>query len=91
MVTVLYVLGLDLTGSCPRFYDETVSPMPSESLVKTCLKILPFFTFYEKKNVSDLNIFNYQMILQFITILFHILQPRNLEGEIYYDKIVYTR
>ncbi|EBR6076804.1 3-deoxy-D-manno-oct-2-ulosonate III transferase WaaZ, partial [Salmonella enterica] len=48
--------GLDLTGSCPRFYDESTSPMPSE-LSKDLFKILPFFTFM-RKNVSDLNIFN---------------------------------
>lgn len=40
--------GLDLTGSCPRFYDESFSPIPSE-LSKDLFKILPFFPFYGKK------------------------------------------
>lgn len=78
--------GLDLTGSCPRFYDESTSPMPSE-LSKDLFKILPFFTFM-RKNVSDLNIFN----LSDDTVIHYDIIPyitaSELEDEIYYDKIV---
>ncbi|MCK2395135.1 3-deoxy-D-manno-oct-2-ulosonate III transferase WaaZ [Escherichia coli] len=48
--------GLDLTGSCSRFYDENNNPMPSE-LSKDLFKILPFFRFM-RDNVEDINIYN---------------------------------
>ncbi|AUO66849.1 3-deoxy-D-manno-oct-2-ulosonate III transferase WaaZ [Citrobacter freundii complex sp. CFNIH2] len=48
--------GLDITGSCARFYDESRHPMPSE-LSKDLVKILPFFQFM-CENVDDFNIYN---------------------------------
>lgn len=48
--------GLDLTGSCTRFYDEKNNPMPSE-LSKDLGKILPFFAF-AREVVKDMNVFN---------------------------------
>lgn len=48
--------GLDLTGSCQRFYDESKNPMPSE-LSRDLGKILPFFKFMSEK-VQDVNVFN---------------------------------
>lgn len=48
--------GLDITGSCARFYDESRNPMPSE-LSKDLVKILPFFQFM-CENVDDFNIYN---------------------------------
>lgn len=48
--------GLDLTGSCSRFYDENKNPMPSE-LSRDFYKILPFFRFM-RDNVKDINIYN---------------------------------
>lgn len=48
--------GLDLTGSCQRFYDESDNPMPSE-LRKDLPKILPFFR-YMARMVPDINIYN---------------------------------
>lgn len=48
--------GLDLTGSCQRFYDESNNPMPSE-LSKDFHKILPFFKFMSL-NVPDMHIYN---------------------------------
>ncbi|HFI7720303.1 3-deoxy-D-manno-oct-2-ulosonate III transferase WaaZ [Escherichia coli] len=48
--------GLDLTGSCSRFYDENKNPMPSE-LSRDLFKILPFFRFMHD-NVKDINIYN---------------------------------
>ncbi|NUU67649.1 3-deoxy-D-manno-oct-2-ulosonate III transferase WaaZ [Enterobacteriaceae bacterium BIT-l23] len=48
--------GLDLTGDCRRFYDESNNPMPSE-LSKDLFKILPFFRFM-RENVKDIAIFN---------------------------------
>lgn len=48
--------GLDITGSCARFYDESNNPMPSE-LSKDLVKILPFFQFM-RDNVNDFNIYN---------------------------------
>ncbi|HBB9877947.1 TPA: 3-deoxy-D-manno-oct-2-ulosonate III transferase WaaZ, partial [Escherichia coli] len=48
--------GLDLTGSCTRFYDESNNPMPSE-LSRDLFKILPFFRFM-RDNVEDINIYN---------------------------------
>lgn len=48
--------GLDLTGTCQRFYDESNNPMPSE-LSKDLHKILPFFKFMSEK-VPDMHIYN---------------------------------
>lgn len=48
--------GLDITGSCARFYDESNNPMPSE-LSKDLVKILPFFK-YMRENIEDFNIYN---------------------------------
>ncbi|EHB7666223.1 3-deoxy-D-manno-oct-2-ulosonate III transferase WaaZ [Escherichia coli] len=48
--------GLDLTGSCSRFYSEDKNPMPSE-LSRDLVKILPFFCFM-RENVKDINIYN---------------------------------
>ncbi len=48
--------GLDLTGTCQRFYDESNNPMPSE-LSKDLHKILPFFKFMSR-NVPDMRIYN---------------------------------
>ncbi|MTH45529.1 3-deoxy-D-manno-oct-2-ulosonate III transferase WaaZ [Intestinirhabdus alba] len=48
--------GLDITGSCSRFYDESNNPMPSE-LSKDLVKILPFFKFMRDR-VEDLRIYN---------------------------------
>lgn len=48
--------GLDLTGSCSRFYDEHNNPMPSE-LSRDLNKILPFFRFMHD-HIDDLNIYN---------------------------------
>ena len=48
--------GLDLTGSCSRFYDEDKNPMPSE-LTRDLFKILPFFRFM-RENIEDINIYN---------------------------------
>jgi len=48
--------GLDLTGACTRFYDESNNPMPSE-LSKDLGKILPFFAFAQEV-VGDLNVYN---------------------------------
>ncbi|MDT7093507.1 3-deoxy-D-manno-oct-2-ulosonate III transferase WaaZ [Citrobacter amalonaticus] len=48
--------GLDITGSCARFYDESRNPMPSE-LSKDLIKILPFFQFM-CESVDDFNIYN---------------------------------
>jgi len=48
--------GLDLTGACQRFYDESNNPMPSE-LSKDLHKILPFFRFMSEK-VADMHIYN---------------------------------
>lgn len=48
--------GLDITGSCARFYDESNNPMPSE-LSKDLVKILPFFQFM-RENVDDFKIYN---------------------------------
>lgn len=48
--------GLDITGSCARFYDESLNPMPSE-LSKDLIKILPFFQFM-CESVDDFNIYN---------------------------------
>lgn len=48
--------GLDITGSCARFYDESNNPMPSE-LSKDLVKILPFFQFM-RDQVSDFKIYN---------------------------------
>ncbi|EAR4340467.1 3-deoxy-D-manno-oct-2-ulosonate III transferase WaaZ, partial [Salmonella enterica] len=78
--------GLDLTGSCPRFYDESSSPMPSE-LSKDLFKILPFFTFM-RKNVSDLNIFNLSDDTAIHYDIIPYINASQLEDEIYYDKIV---
>ncbi|EBB2471840.1 3-deoxy-D-manno-oct-2-ulosonate III transferase WaaZ [Salmonella enterica] len=78
--------GLDLTGSCPRFYGESSSPMPSE-LSKDLFKILPFFTFM-RKNVSDLNIFNLSDDTAIHYDIIPYINASQLEDEIYYDKIV---
>ncbi|EHG2953225.1 3-deoxy-D-manno-oct-2-ulosonate III transferase WaaZ [Salmonella enterica subsp. diarizonae serovar 53:r:z35] len=78
--------GLDLTGSCPRFYDEASSPMPSE-LSKDLFKILPFFTFM-RKNVSDLNIFNLSDDTAIHYDIIPYIKASELEDEIYYDKII---
>lgn len=48
--------GLDITGNCARFYDESRNPMPSE-LSKDLIKILPFFQFM-CESVDDFNIYN---------------------------------
>lgn len=48
--------GLDITGSCARFYDESNNPMPSE-LSKDLVKILPFFKFM-RAQVPDFQIYN---------------------------------
>lgn len=48
--------GLDITGSCARFYDESINPMPSE-LSKDLVKILPFFKFM-RAQVPDFQIYN---------------------------------
>lgn len=48
--------GLDMTGSCSRFYDEGDKPLPSE-LNRDLPKILPFFS-YMKQQVPDIKIFN---------------------------------
>ncbi|CAM6482731.1 3-deoxy-D-manno-oct-2-ulosonate III transferase WaaZ [Citrobacter sedlakii] len=48
--------GLDITGSCARFYDESNNPMPSE-LSKDLVKILPFFRFM-RAQVPDFQIYN---------------------------------
>ncbi|WP_336220088.1 3-deoxy-D-manno-oct-2-ulosonate III transferase WaaZ [Citrobacter amalonaticus] len=48
--------GLDITGSCARFYDESNNPMPSE-LSKDLIKIVPFFKFM-RENVDDFRIYN---------------------------------
>jgi len=48
--------GLDITGSCARFYDENNNPMPSE-LSRDLIKIVPFLRFM-RDNVRDLNIYN---------------------------------
>ncbi|ELW2103051.1 3-deoxy-D-manno-oct-2-ulosonate III transferase WaaZ, partial [Escherichia coli] len=48
--------GLDLTGSCSRFYDEDKNPMPSE-LTRDLFKFLPFFRFM-RENIEDINIYN---------------------------------
>jgi len=48
--------GLDITGSCARFYDENNKPMPSE-LSKDLVKILPFLRFM-RDHVKDINIYN---------------------------------
>ncbi|EPF6158471.1 3-deoxy-D-manno-oct-2-ulosonate III transferase WaaZ [Citrobacter sedlakii] len=48
--------GLDIIGSCARFYDESNNPMPSE-LSKDLVKILPFFKFM-RAQVPDFQIYN---------------------------------
>ncbi|MNC18207.1 lipopolysaccharide core biosynthesis protein [compost metagenome] len=48
--------GLDITGSCARFYSENNNPMPSE-LSKDLIKIVPFLQFMRDR-VEDLNIYN---------------------------------
>lgn len=48
--------GLDLTGSCSRFYDENNNPLPSE-LSRDLNKIIPFFKFMHD-HIDDLNIYN---------------------------------
>lgn len=48
--------GLDLTGNCQRFYEESKNPLPSE-LSKDLFKIIPFFKFM-RRNVKDINIYN---------------------------------
>lgn len=48
--------GLDITGSCARFYNENNNPMPSE-LSRDLVKIIPFLRFM-RDQVDDLNVFN---------------------------------
>nr|WP_318383576.1 3-deoxy-D-manno-oct-2-ulosonate III transferase WaaZ [uncultured Enterobacter sp.] len=48
--------GLDLTGSCSRFYDENNNPMPSE-LSNDLTKILPFYAF-TRKILPDIPVYN---------------------------------
>lgn len=48
--------GLDITGSCARFYDENNNPMPSE-LSKDLVKIVPFLRFM-RNHIPDINIYN---------------------------------
>lgn len=60
--------GLDLTGSCSRFYDEKKNPQASE-LSKDLNKILPFFGFFRESvpgypvfNLSDDTAVDYEII-----------------------------
>lgn len=48
--------GLDLTGTCQRFYTENSTPLPSE-LSKDLPKIIPFFRFM-RESVPEINIYN---------------------------------
>ncbi|MGS9179417.1 3-deoxy-D-manno-oct-2-ulosonate III transferase WaaZ, partial [Salmonella enterica subsp. enterica serovar Infantis] len=73
--------GLELTGSCPRFYDESTIPMPSE-LSKDLFKILPFFTFMIK-NVSDINIIKLSDETAIHNEIIPYITASELEDEIY--------
>lgn len=78
--------GLDLTGSCARFYDESDNPMPSE-LSRDLFKILPFFRFM-RKMVGDINIYNLSddTAIQYDVIPF--MESSDLEDGLIYDKII---
>ncbi|CBG90891.1 3-deoxy-D-manno-oct-2-ulosonate III transferase WaaZ [Citrobacter rodentium] len=78
--------GLDLTGSCSRFYDEANNPMPSE-LSRDLLKILPFFR-YMKEHVKDINIYNLSddTAVQYDIIPF--IDPSEIEEPVIYGKII---
>jgi KDO transferase III len=77
--------GLDLTGNCQRFYDESNNPMPSE-LSRDLFKILPFFQFMRDR-VKDINIYNLSDDTAIHYSIIPFIEPSELDNEIVYDKI----